>query len=234
MKVIFGANKKFELFFKNLKRQVEDLGYETMPYNFGGLGEGIDWPYEFPELESPHFSAKIPIKPDIIKDALERTKDDIVYMDCDIEVLKDFSEVWEEDFDIGVTARVIQGEKLKEFMTVPYPNLTGYLNAGVIFARYTKRTLGFIKSWKRQMEDTEWGSDQEALTMLLKKKLGDNWERERSYKVAGAQVYLFPTEIYNWSFWGVPYSRRGAKAIHYTGIYHKTLEKKIKEKCSQS
>lgn len=232
MKVVLAANKNYKKYYNHVTHQLYDLGYETLTYDLGGLGGGIEFNEELPEMKSKGYNAKIPFKPKIIADALERTDEKLVWLDTDIEVLERFDEVWEEDFDVGVTVRMVFGEKLAQFVRVPDPEATGFMNSGVVFIRNTKRSKSFMRRWETSVEGTKFGSDQEAITKMIRKTAGDEWERERTYGVGGAQVYTFPVEIYNYNFQGMPYSKRGAKIIHYPGIRRKILDNHIKE-CSR-
>lgn len=231
MKIILAANKDYRKYYDHVTHQLERLGYETLTYDLEGLGEGIEFNEELPEMKPRGYNAKIPFKPKIIADALERTDEKLVWLDADVEVLERFDEVWEEEFDIGVTIRMVFGDELAQFIRVPHPGATGFMNSGVVFIRNTKRSKSFMRRWEASVENTKFGSDQEAITSMIRGVAGDKWERERTYGVGGAQVYTFPVEIYNYNFQGMPYSKRGAKITHYPGVRRQILDNHIKE-CS--
>ena len=65
--------------------------------------------------------------------ALRSTTDDVVFMDCDMIVLKDISSAFKNDFDIGYTKRT--GSR------IPY-------NGGGVFVKNTPAAIKFIELWK--------------------------------------------------------------------------------------
>jgi len=74
-------------------------------------------------------------------DVLKKTDDNVVFMDCDMIVLKDVSEAFNYDFDIGYTVRTNS--------SIPF-------NGGVVFVKNTKKAIKFIETWKeinKQMYD---------------------------------------------------------------------------------
>jgi lipopolysaccharide biosynthesis glycosyltransferase len=64
---------------------------------------------------------------------LKNTDDDVVFMDCDMIVLKDISDVFKNRFDIGYTKRT--GSR------IPY-------NGGVMFVKNTPEAIKFVELWK--------------------------------------------------------------------------------------
>ena len=73
------------------------------------------------------------IKLDAWADAMEKIKDDkIIFMDCDMLVLKPLDIAFKHDFDIGITFRTR--------VRMPY-------NGGVVFVRNSKKTQDFIRLW---------------------------------------------------------------------------------------
>ena len=74
------------------------------------------------------------LKLDLWLEALERTEDDIIFIDCDMLILKNLESAFDTDFDIGYTKRT-KGKP-------PY-------NGGVVFVRNTEPAKEFIKTWSR-------------------------------------------------------------------------------------
>ena len=66
-------------------------------------------------------------------EVLKSTTDDVIFMDCDMIVLKDIAVAFKNDFDIGYTKRT----KAK----MPY-------NGGVVFIKNTPEAVKFVEYWK--------------------------------------------------------------------------------------
>lgn len=73
------------------------------------------------------------LKLDLWLDTLNNTEDNVVFMDCDMIVLKDISDAFNSDFDVGYTKRT--GSR------IPY-------NGGVVFVKNTQKAREFITLWK--------------------------------------------------------------------------------------
>ena len=102
---------------------------------------------------------------------MEKTNDDIVFLDCDMLVLQDISDIFNNDFDIGLTVR---GNG-----SIPY-------NGGVVFAKNTKDAHSFMHLWNKtnielyndSKKHNYWrntkgyaGMNQAALGYLLEEKI---------------------------------------------------------------
>ena len=89
-----------------------------------------------PELIKPVRSrsfASNTLKIKLWLEVLKNTKDDVIFMDCDMLVLKDISDAFKNHFDIGYTKRT----KAR----MPY-------NGGVVFVKNTPEAIEFIEYWK--------------------------------------------------------------------------------------
>jgi len=64
-------------------------------------------------------------------------EDDVIFMDCDMVVLKDMTDAFELDFDIAYTVR---NGGLGKRQRIP-------INGGVLFAKYNERTINFLNEW---------------------------------------------------------------------------------------
>lgn len=73
------------------------------------------------------------LKLELWLDVLKNTDDNVVFMDCDMIVLKDISEAFNYDFDIGYTVRT---------------NSSKPFNGGVVFVKNTLNAIKFIELWK--------------------------------------------------------------------------------------
>ncbi len=67
-------------------------------------------------------------------EVLKNTDDDVVFMDCDMIILKDISDAFKNHFDIGYTKRT--GSR------IPY-------NGGVVFVKNTPAAINFVELWKK-------------------------------------------------------------------------------------
>lgn len=106
-------------------------------------------------------------------DIMEATDDNIIFLDCDMLVLRDLSDVFNEDFDIGLT--------IKGTGSIPY-------NGGAVFVRNNTKAHDFIKLWNEvniflfnnRDEHNKWrnskgyaGMNQAALGCLIETKKYD-------------------------------------------------------------
>lgn len=73
------------------------------------------------------------LKLDLWLKALNETDQNVVFMDCDMIILKDISDAFNYDFDIGYTKRTRA--------SMPY-------NGGVVFVKNTPEAKQFIQLWK--------------------------------------------------------------------------------------
>lgn len=221
--IISGANAEYSKFYQKIKEDALRFGYNFQGYDYGGLKDGIPISVE---LHNPKdfskYVGKIPDKPFVVLDALERHKTWIIYLDADVRIRDSFNEII-GDYDIGITAhdpKFHQGTPID----TRYNFITGYLNAGVIFFNNTEGTRKFIVEWIKKIKASTANSDQEGLTSLLKEYIPEmDWDKEY-HNVAGAKIRLFPAAKYNYiSRYG--YDPAEAKLIHYTG----TTEEKINQ-----
>jgi len=192
--VITAANEKFKDMAEMCMRASEDLGYDTVVYDLGGLGFGK--PFNGRVFDKT--SAKIPSKPNIIFDALQNVDEDdfVVWLDADALLWKPIDEIM-GDYDIGVTVR---NPKEQEH-DLP-------INAGVVFIKKTPSAIKFMKKWIAQCEKAT--SDQTALNKLLLVKSADI---DTVLDRQGAKVRCFACDSYNNFYFKKPQLR--AKIIHY-------------------
>jgi hypothetical protein len=200
MIIISGSEKKFKKFLDYLVKDCEYLGYEMI------LND-----YEKYKFDNKHeidvYKAKIPMKPEIILDSIKGKTGKFAYMDCDVRIKERVS----FNGDIAITTREPRYQDGK-ILNHAYPHITGYLNAGVIFLKATDKVRAFIKEWIKEIPYTQTGSDQEALTNLLRRHITD-W----SYgikDVMGLKIELLPINIYNCKT-----GDKEAKIFHFAGTY---------------
>ena len=124
-------------------RQSQKFGYDTVPYNMGGLGFGKTHIVST-DVDALAVRPKSKItmsKPGILLDAFDETEETIVYLDADAFIVKPIDEIDSDDYDIGVTYK--GGEK------------TTYINAGVIFIRHTDKARTFLEMWMEEIRGVE-------------------------------------------------------------------------------
>lgn len=71
-------------------------------------------------------------KLDLWKDAVAKADKPLVLIDCDMVVLRDLGDAFDEEFDIGITTRPSKS----------------WFNGGVVFVRPSKKTTRFFERWK--------------------------------------------------------------------------------------
>lgn len=215
--IITGANQERERVLNVFTYCAEKVGYKPYIYNYGGLSYGHDFPVYFPTMPlDGTYLPKIPMKPLIILDALYRFDDEwIIYMDCDTEILDRFDEV-EGDYDVGVTIHPKDFRGTNKQHTL-YKHVTSFLNAGVIYFKNTEASKNFIRQWIWHLISSETGSDQHALTSLLRNNIPEaEWDYNNIYQFNGMKVKMFPTIIYNYTFLPEQDIEK-AKVVHWIG-----------------
>ena len=176
MKIVTAANLKFKPFLEVLESQCKKLGYTLEIYDLGDLGYGIPSPVEHENFQQhgwyhtmhENWRTKALHKPDIIAQALE--DEPIVYLDADAFPVTQFDEVWDQEFDIGVTLRS------------EHTPILGPINAGVLFFRPSAREA--VQEWQQLTQEV--GNDQRALCHML---------QDGKHKFHG-----FPTRVYNYYY----------------------------------
>jgi len=193
---VVAGDKNFIHYTTMAAKHSEVLGYPTRVYDLGGLGFGK--PFE--ARVSPQIGAKIPSKPNIIRDTLDDVGDNdvVVWIDADALILERIDEILEEDFDIGVTVRQPKGKE----NDLP-------INAGIVFVRKTSAALKFVDEWIKLCETGV--SDQQELNKLCQVTTKD---LDTSVTRHNTLIHVFQCRIYNNSYFAkkpVPH----AKIKHY-------------------
>jgi hypothetical protein len=148
-------------------RQAESLGYSTTVFDLGGLGMGEPFAVDDPTFRArgyyrevtSFFKSKALHKPEVVRRALLR-HEWVLYLDGDAVLARSVDDL-PRDFDLAVTLRL------------PYEmdwgslghEITGAINAGVIFFRSSPRTEAFVARWSALAHKL--GSDQWALNQLV-------------------------------------------------------------------
>jgi len=196
--IVTAANEDFKELYYYLKESVYNQGYPLITYDLGNLGEGH--PFESPRI-SHEDNAKIPCKPSIVRDALDKIdyNEYLVWMDSDTLMVGTLDGI-EQDYDIGVTLRPDK-HMIPVFEKIP-------INAGVIFFRKTPKLMEFMQVWIKACEKAK--SDQAELNKLIKvesKDMGGIISQQ------GIKVKVFSCENYNNYFFFE--NQSNAKILHF-------------------
>ena len=222
--VVTGCTKSHVRCVQNLMESASDFDYDFLVYDYDGTAHGIPFHIDFHSYKKygrPAYHPKISAKPDVLIDAIERVHGDMIYMDSDTEFVCPVDEVFEynPDFDIAVTIHDHNHfDYRKKFNQ--YPEMSSYLNAGVLFFRNTGGARRFLRRWKAEVKRCDTHSDQHALTNILRNHISFPylWNHNYRHDCKGTLVKLLISEIYNFD---PNYMKKGgwAKIIHNIGRY---------------
>lgn len=195
IKVITAADKNFKDMVDVAYRSAKTLGYDTTVYDLGGLGYGQ--PFEGKVSDS--IGAKIPCKPAMILDALNKANDGevVVWIDADAIMWSRIDEILEEVWDFGVTMRKPKANERDD-----------PINAGIVFVRKTPASMHFMKTWIDKVSTGV--SDQKELNKLFAL---NNIDYLRKRKIHNMTVKIFPCTVYNNFYFKQP--QKNAKITHY-------------------
>ena len=179
MKIVTAANDKFKIYIDVLQRQCDKLKYDLEIYDLGGLGTGIPADVKhnhfqkhgwYHQMHGP-WRTKALHKPSIISHALK--DEPIAYLDADAFPVARFDEVWDQDFNIGVTERCRDEKDAK---------VLGPINAGVMFFKPSAKAA--VLEWDKLTRIA--GNDQRGMCKLLQNP------------GSGFKFFRFPVRIYNY------------------------------------
>lgn len=153
---------------------------------------GFDFTYS--EVERWNFYMRQ--KPRSILDLTDRVAGNIVWLDDDAIVANRFDEVFDVEFDVGVTLRS-QYDQVKEGLSA--------LNAGVLFFNTSSDAIrAFVTTWLQTIDEMELTKhrEQDALSKLVRKadpQLYDEYYAAGDLTVDGTDltVRTFPCHRYN-------------------------------------
>ena len=208
--IVTAADIQFKDMVDKCVESVQDFKYNVFLYNLGDLGYGE----RFDARYGSGIGAKIPSKPFIVLDAIEKINDNdiLVWMDADTIMWDNIDDI-DIPYDVGVTVRKsksIEGQ---------FP-----INAGVIFFRKNQNTLNFLAEWATQCENSH--SDQLVLNRLLKIKTTDV---HQNLQVNDLDVRVFDCDTYNNFYFKQP--QLHAKITHYKSKHRwRWPERTIKKK----
>jgi len=139
-------------------------------------------------------------------DAMNRTDEDFIFMDCDMLIIRDMSDAFEHDFDIGYTER----HPVRNNKRIP-------INGGVMFIKNNERSRQFLQ---RMMEINDemyvnpnfHGRYRMKYAGMNQSAFGYMLENPKEHN---AKLKAFPCQIYNvcnteWHIFD-----ENSRAIHY-------------------
>ena len=193
--IVSAADENFKEMVKMTELSSNLLRYKTFIYDLGNLGYGT--PFE--ARISQKAGAKIPSKPLIIQDALQKVNvnDMVLWLDADAIIWDRVDEVYSNNFDIAVTVR----KKKDKENSLP-------INAGVVFVKKTSNTDILMDKWITACNTGI--SDQVELNRLLNvvsNDIGNVVVRNN------LRIKVLPCDIYNNFYFKK--NQNHAKIIHY-------------------
>lgn len=189
MKIVTAYSEDFTLMKDNLVNSTEHKVYA----------------YKLKEQkDNARFIKRCHYKLDFIRRALNRSKEDVVWIDADC-VTRELDNPL-RGCDIAVTLRR-RAEKDE------YYNYSGLLNAGVIFFKNNHNSRRFIDLWEHNLPKGEHKTDQEALNITC----GINGFTTAGDVLhnAGAMIRVLSCSKYN--FFYFPEDPKDAKVLHFKG-----------------
>jgi len=221
MKIIIAADGRFREMVEFADSQAKKFGYETLVYDLGGLGIGEEFSVAKEELteenDEPHI-VMAPFKPRLIRHALRAHDDFLVWIDADAFIIKPIDEAITNDYDIGVTMR-----RKEERGGSHFPDISGYLNSGVIFLNNTIATKRFVEEWNEITQRLDPQSDQYGINELVR-QVTDLTEYNKVFvREDGLRIKVFECDEYNYYYLKENVSNK-AKILHFKGQYRKRYD----------
>lgn len=216
MKIVTAASWDYKTILNLSLKRNKEVGYEPIVYNIENtidIGKQFNLNKFYSDIDENIYNSKInmgmiPYKPYIIKEAILEYKEKIVWLDCDAFCIGKIDDVFDGSFDIAVTMR-----RQDERNTLN-PILNGLLNTGVVFINNTDKSLEFIDLWIKELKNTIFLSDQEAINRLilqcceLKEDCYNN-----IYNLNGIRIKILKTEDYNYFYYpNIP--KNNTKILH--------------------
>lgn len=207
---VTAANSSYKQYCSSLLICLEKLGYKTLIYDLGNLGQGI--PFKC-SLSTKSYKT-IPAKPLIIYSALEQVPKGsyLVWLDADVLIRQRIDEIATNDYDLGVTVRKKREKNNKK----------GTINAGVIVVRHTTFVLEFLDIWAKLSQKRE--GDQWALNELCSFPINKTNQTIIKEKLV---IKGFPCSVYNNFYFKK--NQDIAKIIHFKDVCRKYYPSNLDE-----
>lgn len=152
-------------------------------------------------------------------DICKKSKENFIFLDGDAFLINRIDELFNMDFDIGVTLR------RKREINLEKGNCMG-LNAGVIIFKGGAKNRTFLDFWKSQMLRTnECFVEQTSLTRIIEKidkNIFDNYYNEGALTLSDQKIKIkiFPCEVYNYNWIEEGFNKEKNKILHFKGGRH--------------
>jgi len=205
MKIITAANKEFEHLLRISIKNNTLNGHDIILYDLNGtLGYGNTFTIDkyFKKMDGNLKYGKSPYKVDIILDALSYNSDEkcIMWLDVDAFTIKPLDDIENDNtFDLAVTLRTMHEKTISAFNHRD-SEWCGYINAGVIFMRPSKKLIKFLIRWQYETAKSQYNSDQHALNNILL-QYSTLTRHGEIIDIDGLKIKILNTEEYNWYYW---------------------------------
>jgi len=213
IKIAMAADGKFKDMVRFSLEMIHKLGYQEIVYDLGGLGYGKPFTIDPTDIAIDDYShvTNSYFKPRVVRDAFDRDSNiPIVWLDADAIIVKPIDDAMTDDYDVGVTMR-----RQEERGSTPTPEITGYLNAGVVFFNITDKAYEFINLWESRRVSLSPPNDQYALNELVM-ECTDLTDYNRVFvRDDGIRIKIFNCEDYNCFYFDG--AEKDAKVLHFKG-----------------
>lgn len=194
MKIVTASDATFRPVFELTRKANLRWNMPMDVYDVGGLGEGIPCPiFHAPTHERERIRGRCPWKPQALFMSLEKAVDPLVWLDADAWIIRDISSL-PQDYDVAVTMR-----RMSDRGRSNWPDVYGYLQAGVVFLAPTNSAIQFVKEWIVEVLKTPSQSDQHALNNLVRQAT-DLSQYNKVYNLRGCRIRVLEGEEYNWCY----------------------------------
>lgn len=228
MKIITAADAAYKEMVIGAINMHNQLGYETLVYDLGGLGIGepFDISDDMDMIRTTHRTLytgtnmqKGSFKPKIILHAMMTHPNEkwLAWIDADAFAIKQIHWVtYFRHFDIAVTMR-----RKGEHAGTPHPMWDQYINSGVVIIQNTLAMRKFVMDWIDLVPTTQALSDQEALNVMCDApKLV---EYNKLYNINGYSILNLSTDEYNFYYFPEQ-PHDDTKVLHFKGVKDTSLQ----------
>lgn len=158
--IVTAGNHKFREHVSRSRDIAEGFGCKVVVYDLGDLGFGKPVETSEDDLKKQgHGFISCLFKHDIIEETLREHKR-VAYVDGDAILTRPIDSVFDEEFDVGVTIRVVS--EIRQYLG---NSKVGYFNSGVLFFQQTPGAFDFIDNWRALSETV--GVEQAAVNELI-------------------------------------------------------------------
>jgi len=213
-----------------IKRLSRMMRYKLLGIRKEGWGE-LDKTEEV--RKKKHFMNLCSQRTVICKDCLERTGNNVVFIDADAIVWRSVDAVFEKDFDVALTMRRLNDmiidyvPEIHSDRPVPFK----VINAGVIYFKNNERSGKFVNLWVEEiLKARDFALDQTALAQLVldaDKHAFEGYERDISIGSGSGpiSIKLLPCEPYNNFYMRNDFTfetmERDTYIAHFKGYLHR-------------